>query len=276
LISRIAVSIAGLVRAITLVAGLLPFSQSHAVTLLFGVEFLDHDYTEFAESGAALVSESGQMFAPAVGIEHAFESGLIIGLEHWSTDGALDYRGATQSGQPLFTSAEQEFDRTSGLLAYRFTRDNWFLRFQAMYSDWRWERRIEETTISLPLAIDYDWEQWSVGLSVGQVLPWGLISVGIEHLENVGARARLDLEDYGGGQVVLQPEDDQGIRLTLTHEYRWSPRWSVTQYLYVEEQGFAASDTVGVAGSNSISLFHEPASETRRVGLGLAFSYSFE
>ncbi|MGW8369934.1 MAG: hypothetical protein ACWGPN_14820 [Gammaproteobacteria bacterium] len=269
------VSAVSVQRGFVLVAGVFASLCSHAASVFFGTEYVDHDFTEYAESDARLVNESGDMLAPVLGIEHEFATGLILALGYWTANAAIDYEGSTQSGRPLLTSAHQDFVQTSGLAAYRLERGAWFARFQAAYSTWRWERRIEETAISLPLAIDYDWNQWSIGLGFGHRLQWGDVSVLMERLTNFDAKARLDLESYGAGQVLLEPGDDFGARLTFAHRYRFSSRWSTAQYLYFETQGFAASETVGISNGARILLFTEPRSETERIGIGVVFEYAF-
>jgi hypothetical protein len=267
--------IARFVRLGALAAGCIAPSCCLAVSLFAGLTYLDHDYTEYSATGDVLVNERGRMLAPSLGVEHGFGNGLTLGLRYWSANRTIDYEGTTQSGRPLATSADQDFGETSVFASYRFTHDEWFFDARGGYGAWAWQRRLAATEISLPLAIDYDWYQWSIGFELGHSLRWGEVSMRLERLGNEDVEARLDLASYGIGKILLEPGADSGVRLTLTHRYRWSRHWTAAQYVYYEQQGFGKSDTVGVMTGTRILLFTEPRSETERLALAFRFEYSF-
>lgn len=250
--------------------------QVSSLSLSFGSLFLQHNYEEIGGDNNKLLTEKGKLWGVFSQVSHQFENQIKVDFLYSGSKGDTDYDGATQTGTPLQSETEQDFQQLKLSFQYPFHYRQFSISPYISYANWQWDREIQATDITLSLGLEYEWDETAVGIRVGHPLPWGGLSFLWQRLKNDNGSAVVDLSAASLGKPSLNLGDQYGNKFVVEHSFSGSSNWTFSQNLFYSKQGFTASEPTRILQGSRIIRLQEPQSETEQFGLGLALEYSFD
>lgn len=250
--------------------GGLPLACSAAtLTLQAGSRYVE--YEERLENDETLLSEQGTLPYAALAYGWTVAAAFRINVAYARHSGTLDYRGQTQLGRALTTRTQHRQQSIALSGQYSLSVYNTTLT-PRLGGQWvSWQRRIEATTATSQLELNYHWLQWFAGVELEVPVDdaWDFIADYTFYLSHSG-RVSVDFESPEFQSLSLGTNRRETHRLQAGLRRQWSS-WSAALVVEAQSWQWQESDSQRLASAESLT-FREPKSQQTSLATHIVIS----
>jgi hypothetical protein len=242
-----------------------------------GVSIADFEYEETDESGSTLDKESGLFPELNLSLRLDSESWFILGDLRY-LKGTADYTAYPVSKPPLESTTEEEIIDFSLLFGVQQEFSNTVTL--AVYGGLGfryWERDIRSTADASGLYEEYEWGYMLIGISPAmRIGPSDRIGADLQLRKAFDANLDVRFKNVNYDPVSLPLDDGIGFRLALNWNHELNEGFEFTLGPYLDFWEFDRSADVDLKqGNMTVGSVHEPASQTKIVGIRFLLTKGF-